>query len=289
MSDSPRPIFGGTLPETGWHGWPADAPQPAIAPFDATQARQHQEAWAKYLQIEVEYTNSLGMEFVLVPKGKSWLGGGGGMTGDKEVVIAHDFYLGKYEVTQEEWEKVTGLTPSWFSRTGGGRNLVKDIPDADLKRFPVENVAWDDVQVFLERLNNGEKVGGWVYRLPNAAEWEYACRGGPLLDKSESAYDYYFDKRTNQLLPEQANADRKLERTCKVGSYKPNRLGFYEMHGNVWEWCNDPERTVDGASSREPRGGGWSTKPVCCTAAFRLGPARWEGRVGLRLVRSSGE
>jgi predicted Ser/Thr protein kinase len=127
------------------------------------------------------FKNSLGMEFVLVPKGKSWLGGGGGKLGDKEVVIAHDFYLGKYEVTQEEWEKVTGLTPSWFSRTGGGKDLVRDIPDAELNRFPVENVAWDDVQAFLERLNNGEKVAGWVYRLPTAAEWEYACRGGPVV------------------------------------------------------------------------------------------------------------
>jgi formylglycine-generating enzyme required for sulfatase activity len=235
------------------------------------------------------FKNSLGMEFVLIPKGKSWLGGGGGKPGDKEVVIAHDFYLGKYEVTQEEWQKVTGLTPSDFSRTGVGGNMVKDITDAELRRFPVENVAWDDMQAFLERLNNGEKVAGWVYRLPTAAEWEYACRGGPLSDKSESAYDFYFDEPTNQLRPEQANVSRYLQRTCKVGSYQPNRLGLYDMHGNVWEWCNDPERTVDGASSREPRGGGWSTAPVACKAAHRLGPARWEGRVGLRLARSSVE
>ena len=166
---------------------------------------------------------------------------------------------------------------------------MRDIPDADLKQFPVENVTWDDVQVFLERLNIEEKVGGWFYRLPNAAEWEYACRGGPLLDKSESAYDFYFDTPTNQLLPEQANVEKIQDRTCKVDSYKPNRLGLYEMHGNVWEWCIDPEGTVDGVSRREARGGGWSTQSVCCTAAFRLGPARWEGRVGLRLVRSSGE
>jgi len=235
------------------------------------------------------FKNSLGMEFVLVPKGKSWLGGGRGKPGDKEVVIAHDFYLGKYEVTQEEWNKVMVLNPSYFSRTGGGKNLVRDIADAELNRFPVENVSWDDAQKFLERLNTGEQKAGWVYRLPMAAEWEYACRGGPLSDKSESAYDFYFDKPTNQLLPEQANVSRYLQRTCKVGSYPPNRLGLYDMHGNVWEWCNDPERTVNGASSREPRGGGWSTAPVACKAAYSLGPARWEGRVGLRLARSSGE
>jgi serine/threonine protein kinase/formylglycine-generating enzyme required for sulfatase activity len=235
------------------------------------------------------FKNSFGMEFVLVPKGKSWLGGGGGKPGEKEVVMARDFYLGKFEVTQEEWEKVTGLTPSAFSRTGVGGNMVRDITDGELRRFPVENVAWDDVQGFLERLNNAAKGAGWVYRLPTAAEWEYACRGGSLSDKSESAYDFYFDKPTNQLLPEQANVSRVLQRTCKVGSYAPNRLGLYDMHGNVWEWCNDPERTVDRTSNREPRGGGWSTVAAACNAANRLGPARWEARVGLRLVRSSGE
>ena len=235
------------------------------------------------------FKNSLGMEFVLVPKGKSWLGGGGGRPGDKEVVIAHDFYLGKYEVTQEEWEKVTGQRPSWFSRTGGGKDFVKDINDADLKRFPVENVGWDEARAFLGGLNYREKVAGWVYRLPSAAEWEYACRGGPLSDHSESAYDFYLDKPTNQLLPEDANRDKYLQRTCKVGSYKPNCLGLYDMHGNVWEWCTDPERTTDGAPGPEARGGGWSTLPVACKAANRFGPARWEGRVGLRLVRSSGK
>jgi formylglycine-generating enzyme required for sulfatase activity/serine/threonine protein kinase len=231
------------------------------------------------------FKNSLGMEFVLVSKGKSSLGGGGGSTGEREVVIVNDFYLGKYEVTQEEWEKLTTTTPSYFSRTGAGKDLAKDIADAELRRFPVESVSWDDAQVFLERLNKREKDPGWVYRLPNEAEWEYACRGGPLSDTLESAYDFYFDKPTNELLPEQANFDKRLKRTCKVGSYHPNRLGLYDMHGNVWEWCDEVEKTANGASSREPRGGCWSTLPVSCTAAWRRGPARWEGRVGLRVAR----
>src|SRR5205823_6238146 len=93
------------------------------------------------------YKNSIGMEFVIVPKGKSWLGGGMGKLGDKEAVIPADFYLGKYEVTQEEWTQVMGENPSRFSRTGGGKATVKDIPDADLKRFPVENVSWDNCQL----------------------------------------------------------------------------------------------------------------------------------------------
>jgi formylglycine-generating enzyme required for sulfatase activity/serine/threonine protein kinase len=242
------------------------------------------------------FTNSLGMEFVLVPKGKSWLGGGDGKVGDKEVVIAHDFYLGKYEVTQEEWAKVTGLTPSHFSRTGGGKDKVKEFTDAELKRFPVEQVSWDDAQSFLDRLNKREQEAGWVYRLPKEADWEYACRGGPLSDKFESAYDFYFDKPTNQLLPEQANFGRgspdralkpKLGRTRTVGSYKPNRLGLYDMHGNVLEWCDDAKMRADAASLRVYRGGCWDYGSDGCGAAvhWAFPPSDRVYYLGLRVAR----
>jgi len=92
------------------------------------------------------YKNGIGMEFVKVPKGTGWLGGGGGKPGETKVEIKAYFYLGKYEVTQEEWEAVTGLTPSEFKT---GNEKVKDISDADLKRFPVEGVSWDDCQLLI--------------------------------------------------------------------------------------------------------------------------------------------
>jgi formylglycine-generating enzyme required for sulfatase activity len=216
---------------------PAKAGLPPVAPKDAGSGGE----------LPPTFTNSVGMEFVLVPTGKSWLGGGGGRPGDKEVTIARDFYLGKYEVTQEEWQKVTGFTPSYYSRTGGRKDAVKDIADTELKRFPVEGVSQDDARAFVERLNKLEKDAGWVYRLPKEVEWEYACRGGPLSDKFESAYYFYLDKPTNQLSPEQANFDQTgLKRPCRVGSYQPNRLGLYDMHGNVWEWCDDGARTAGG-------------------------------------------
>jgi len=233
------------------------------------------------------FTNSLGMEFVLVPKGKFLMGGGDGKVGDKEVEIPYDFYLGKYEVTQEEWEKVTGTNPSHFSRTGELRNEVANIAADELKKFPVENVSWTEAQLFVEALNAREKTSGWVYRLPREAEWEYSCRGGPCSNKFDYAFNFYFEKPTNQLLPDQANFNNVLKRTCKVGSYKPNRLGLYDMHGNVWEWCEDSHKAENGASLRVDRGGGWSDDAGDCRAAGRraIVPSYWGDFLGVRLAR----
>ncbi len=237
------------------------------------------------------YTNGIGMEFVKVPKGKSWLGGGKDKLGDKEVEIPADFYLGKYEVTQEQWEKVMGENPSHFSRMGEGKDAVKDISDADLKRFPVEMVSWDQCQVFVAKLNQREKEVGWVYRLPTEVEWEYVCRGGPMADKGDSAFDFYLAKPTNTLLPEQANfgPDGGLNRTCKVGSYASNRLGLFDMHGNVFEWCDD--------TFKDPRfselhrvhiGGSWHAESATwCRAGGIVAdvPSKASNYLGLRLAR----
>ena len=239
-------------------------------------------------EVPATFKNTIGMEFVRVPKGTGWLGGGAGKPGGTKVVFEQDFYLGKYEVTQQEWEAVTGLTPSHFSRTGDGNDAVRDIPDADLNRFPVENVSWDDCQLFIERLNKKEKDNGWVYRLPKEAEWEYACRGGPV-DKLDSAFDFYFAKPTNTLLPEQANFrhDMGLERTCKVGSYEPNSLGLYDIHGNIWEWCCDTEKSADGALLRVIRSGSCYFFSGTCRSANRFtNPvSRRDLNLGMRLAR----
>ncbi len=236
------------------------------------------------------FKNSLGMEFVKVPKGKSWLGGAANQRGDTQVVIEQDFYLGKYEVTQAEWEGFKGLNKSAFQRNGASKDAVMDIPDADLIRFPVEQVSWEECQLFIERLNKQEKESGWKYRFPTTAEWEYACRGGPT-DKLDSAFDYYFAKPTDRLLPDQANYDTKtdkaLKRPCKVGSYPPNSLGLHDMHGNVHEWCEETELVVDGASRRVGRGGSWSSAVGHCRASSRYAdPASSRSfNLGLRLAR----
>ena len=115
------------------------------------------------------YKNSLGMEFALVPKGKSWLGGGNGKEGTNEVNIAQDFYLGVYEVTQEEWQKVMGKQARATSHAQR-RSMRKDIADDELKRFPVENVSWEEAQAFVklvnEKVKKDGKEAGWEYRLP---------------------------------------------------------------------------------------------------------------------------
>jgi serine/threonine protein kinase/formylglycine-generating enzyme required for sulfatase activity len=232
------------------------------------------------------FTNGIGMEFVKVPKGTGWLGGGSGKPGGTKVEFPEDFYLGKYEVTHGEWEAVMGANPSRFTRTGAGKDAVKDIPDADLKRFPVESMSWDECQLFIQKLNEKEKETGWVYRLPKQAEWEYALRGGPV-DKSESAFDFYFAKPTNTLLPEQANFNNTLKRTCKVGSYEPNLLGLYDMHGNVQEHCDDASVDPKGAPVRMSRGGYWDfdSRYLLARHSNAFPASNQSANIGLRLAR----
>src|SRR5262249_1584841 len=146
-------------------------------------------------------------------------------------------WCGVYPVTQAEWQEVMSKKPSRF----------KNKP-----RYPVECVSWNDVQKFIERLNQRSREIGVVCRLPTEEEWEYVCRGGPL-SEDQSKYLYYFARTktdltpapTNDLSSTQANFDGRfpfgsadkgpyLMRPCEVGSYLPNPLGIYDLQGNVW-------------------------------------------------------
>ncbi len=187
----------------------------------------------------------------------------------EEVDIPADFFLGVHEVTQKEW---------WL--------VMKDTDIAEPSHFkgddlPVEKVSWIHAQKFIKRLNEREPVLGWEYRLPTSAEWEYACRGGAS-SKEECDFDFYLDRPTTTLSPEDANFAGKREGTTRVGSYKPNRLGLFDMHGNVREWCDDVAGSGSGAARRVIRGGGWDNSSVRCRAASRdsVGPADWGSAPG---------
>jgi formylglycine-generating enzyme required for sulfatase activity len=241
-----------------------------------------------------------GMKFVPLPKGTFYMGWNGTEGSAKKTEIKEDFEIAVHTVTQGQWQGVMGKNPSHFSRDGRGQDKVKDIKDEDLKHFPVENVSWDDCQEFIKKLNEQEKGKGWVYRLPSEAEWEYACRGGATSEE-ECSYHFYFAKPTNDLSSKEANfygkfpfgkADKGpyLERTTKVGSYASNKLGLYDMHGNVWQWCvdlADAKGTEVGASLRVSRGGSWGTRGTGCLAASRRSfePSTRALSIGLRLAR----
>src|SRR5262249_39083708 len=151
------------------------------------------------------------------------------------------FYLGVFPVTQAQFQQITRRTPSYFCSKGGGRSRVAGV---DTSSFPVERVQWGEAVSFCNQLSRrkDEKKAGRTYRLPTEAEWEYAGGGG-----SASTTAFHQGPR---LTVHEANVnstaadgdpadDHPLQRTCVVGSYQPNVFGLYDMHGNVWEWCDD--------------------------------------------------
>jgi formylglycine-generating enzyme required for sulfatase activity len=239
----------------------------------------------------LERDESVLMTFVRLSKGTFYMGWNGQKGSAKKTEIKEDFEIAVHDVTQGQWDAVMGNNPSWFSRTGGGRGHVLDISDEDLKLFPVEHVSWNDVQEFLEKLNEKERGRGYRYRLPTEAEWEFACRGGASSEE-ECSYHFYFDKPTNDLFFEKANwrtdnfpNGKYPQRTTRVGAYPSNQVGLCEMHGNVWQWCADASR--QGASVRVVRGGSWSFGPSYGAAAHsrRVGASFRGSDIGFRLVR----
>jgi hypothetical protein len=172
-----------------------------------------------------------------------------------------NFYIGKYEVTQAEWQKVMGNNPSNFK--GANR--------------PVEQVSWNDVQEFLRKLN---ALTGGNFRLPTEAEWEYAANGGLNKDNYEYA-------GSNTIGIVAWFTDNSGNATHPVGTKQPNSIGIYDMSGNVWEWCQD---CYDSSCSRRVRrGGGWGSDASNCRVANRNydSPGGSYDNLGFRLACSS--
>ncbi|GHT96275.1 hypothetical protein FACS1894116_13120 [Betaproteobacteria bacterium] len=237
-------------------------------------------------QTDKTFTNSIGTEFILIPAGSFTMGADKNFenasdaeTPPHRVSISQAFYLGKYPVTQGEWVAVMGSNPSKFK----GRSN------------PVEQVSWDDVQTFIQRLN--AKEGTRKYRLPTEAEWEYAARAG-----TKSTYSFGDD--AGQLGAYAWYDGNSGSQTHPVGQKKPNPWGLYDMHGNVLEWVNDwyNESYYSRSASNDPagpssgqyrvlRGGNWFYSAGGLRSAHRsdLTPdSRGDGS-GFRLARSPGQ
>ena len=216
--------------------------------------------------------NQVGLELVLIPPG-SFIMGGEGLLDTRpihQVTIREGFYIGRYEITQAQWQHVMGNNPSQFRK---GSN-------------PVENVSWDDASDFINRLN--EMNDGYSYRLPTEAEWEYACRAG-------TTGDYAGDVNKMSWYEDNSGA-----RTHAVGQKQPNAFGLYDMHGNVWEWCldywhenygdapSDGSAWLTGGNSRERvvRSGSWNNNYKWVSSFFRyaMPPTVRGNNVGFRVV-----
>ncbi|MCE9532577.1 MAG: formylglycine-generating enzyme family protein, partial [Planctomycetes bacterium] len=195
-----------------------------------------------------------------------------------EVTFGHDFHIGKYEVTQSQYQAIMGHNPS---------------TSANNPLHPVDSVSWNDVQDFLKKLNEKFKERKIDFRLPTEAEWEYACRAG-------TTTPYYFGKT---LTKAQANFDESS--TKPVGTFEANAFGLYDMHGNVCEWCADwfgpySDAPKDGTAQsskqagdlRVLRGGLWSYIPNRCRSAYRgyIAPDdRKLSVIGFRVVVTTSE
>ena len=186
-------------------------------------------------------------------------------------VTLSSYYIGKTEVTQALWKAVMGSNPSKFK----GENL------------PVENVSWDDCQVFVRKLNS---LTGQNFRLPTEAEWEFACRGG----NNSLGYKYSGSDNIDNVAWFDCNSGRK---THFVATKSPNELGIYDMSGNVWEWCSDwydkyssgaqtNPKGPESGSGRVGRGGSWNYIARYCRSSFRFNdcPAIRRRNLGLRLA-----
>ena len=248
------------------------------------QAQERQRAAVKELGLPLEVDCEMtGMRFRLIPAGEFVMGSPSNEADrnidegpQRTVKLTKPFYMGVTDVTQAQYQRVMGSKPSEWK----GDNL------------PVEQVSWNDATEFCRRMS---QLTGLTITLPTEAQWEYACRAG-------TTTPYYFGSNANQLGDYAWFTSNSGSKTHPVGTKKPNAWGLYDMHGNVWEWCqdwfqdsynglakSDPQGPQSGAD-RVLRGGGWSYDALNCRSAARGrdAPDYTYGGYGVRVVLVSG-
>jgi formylglycine-generating enzyme required for sulfatase activity len=258
---------------------------------DAAQDMQKQYVGNSGSLLEVE-TKHTGIKLRLIPPGSFTMGSPSsedyrrGYETPHPVTLTRPYYCGKFAVSQGQWKQVMGNNPSKFTEAGDNA--------------PVEQVSWKDCQKFLTKLCKLEGVPKGTYRLLTEAQWEYACRAGTSmafcygdsLDSSQANFDGNY--------PYNASEGTYSEKTIPVGNFKPNAFGLYDMHGNVYEWCNDWYGTYPGGretdptgassgSSRVCRGGSWNGNARNCRSAGRgrSWPSNRGSFLGFRLLRAT--
>jgi sulfatase modifying factor 1 len=245
-----------------------------LARVRAEEKRKRQESITKrvvsLIKKRESFTTDNNLAMIWVKPGTFEMGSPGGFLGGEKgrdddealhsVTLTEGYWLAKYEVTQAQWQKVIGSNPSEFK--GGGR--------------PVENVSWTDVTSFCKKLTASERaagrlLAGMTYQLPTEAQWEYACRAG-----TKTAFSF-----GDGLSSDQANIYGGPGATTDVGKYPANGWGFYDMHGNVFEWCADWYGDYPRSAARDPvgpavgslrvtRGGSWNNSANNARSADRL-------------------
>ncbi|HZF00103.1 MAG TPA: SUMF1/EgtB/PvdO family nonheme iron enzyme [Planctomycetota bacterium] len=252
-----------------------------IKPGDlkVTQLRKQLEEARRPAKISVLLTEASGVkaEFILVKRGSFTMGDAQGAGDEKPhaVTIAKDFYMQPTELTQAQWAAVMGTKP-WMSQS---------VP-----HLPVEGVSWDDTQKFFEKLNPliRDQLGGRRASLPTEAEWEYACRAGTQsrwsFGNDESQFDVYgWSSKSGVKGPQ------------PVAQKPANAWGFFDLHGNLSEWCSDPYAPYGALDEKAPpdsfqlrclRGGNWNERPPNCRSSTRgrEGPTVANLFVGFRVV-----
>jgi eukaryotic-like serine/threonine-protein kinase len=294
---SPEPKIVVSRP-TPVSGTTALAPAPFSSPsqfaFEYATVNETGQTFQK-LQKQARYftetlSSGIQLEMIEIPAGEMLMGSPAtelerkSDEGPQHLVRLSGFYMGRFTITQAQWQAIMRNNPAKFQ----GENR------------PVENISWNDAQAFCKKLS---RQTGRTYRLPSEAEWEYACRAGTTTPFACGS----------TLIPSLANYDGSLsygagpkgefrQQTTSVGTFPANAFGLHDMHGNVWEWCEDIAQesyngapkdgsawvTRNGADLRVLRGGSWFNAPSSCRSARRVAdqPSAQKNKVGFRVVVS---